>query len=269
MRLALIVTTYERPDALARVLETVARQSVAPDELLVADDGSGPATGEVVAGFKSGAAFPVRHVWLPHDGYRVGRMRNRAIAASDADFIVIVDGDMLLHPDFIADHRRAARPGRYLQGCRIPLDEQATAHALASGETPRWTSRGLGVRRRLYALHSPAASRWCGGIANGLLSIKGCNQGFWRSDLLAANGFDESLAGWGSEDKECCARLENAGLRRRSILFGAVAFHLHHPAADRSAHARNTAAVAATRTSGRTRCDHGIVSPPGAARPQA
>lgn len=268
MRLALIVTTYERPDALARVLETIARQSNAPDELVVADDGSGPATRELVAGFAEGAPFPVRHVWLAHDGYRVGRMRNRAIAAADSDFIVIADGDMLLHPEFLADHRRAARRGHYLQGCRILLDEKATKHALASGEMPRWTSPGLGVRRRLYALRSPAASRLFGGIANGLLSIKGCNQGYWRSDLLAANGFDESLAGWGSEDKEFCARLENAGVHRRSILFGAIAFHLHHPPADRSSHARNTAAVATTRASGRTRCDHGIVSPAGTARPQ-
>ncbi len=182
MRVALIVTTYERPDALARVLESVARQSVAPDELLVADDGSGPATRELVTGFAKGAPFPVRHVWLAHDGFRVGRMRNRAIAATDCDFVVTVDGDMLLHPEFLADHRRAARPGHYQQGCRVLLDGTATLHALASGEMPRWTSRGLGLRRRLYALHSPTASRWFGGIANGLLAIKSCNQGYWRSD---------------------------------------------------------------------------------------
>ena len=103
---------------------------------------------------------------LAHDGYRVGRMRNRAIAATECDFIVIVDGDMLLHPEFVADHRRAARPGHYLQGCRILLDERATRHALATGGMPRWTGRGLGLRRVRPAGSASGRVRragWAGG----------------------------------------------------------------------------------------------------------
>src|SRR5882672_8954268 len=166
MRLALIVTTYERPDALARVLETVARQSVAPDELLVADDGSGPATGEVVAGFKSGAAFPVRHVWLPHDGYRVGRMRNRAIAASDADFIVIVDGDMLPHPARRAGDRARARIRRdaALDEPRPRRTTSPLRPALAGGEPVvrwncEWAPLHQGLQPGFLAQRSPGGQR--------------------------------------------------------------------------------------------------------------
>jgi glycosyltransferase involved in cell wall biosynthesis len=260
MRLALIVTTFERPDALARVLQTVARQSVAPDELIIADDGSGPSTGELLAGFAKGTAVPVRHVWRAHQGFHPGRMRNRAIAAASCDYLVLVDGDMLLHPEFIADHRRWAHRGRYNQGCRVLLDEPATARALASGDLPRFTSAGLGARRRLYAWHAPRASALLGTLANSLLAIKSCNQGMWREDLLRVNGFDETLSGWGSDDKELCARLDNARIARRSLLFSAIAFHLHHPPADRSSLARHTAALAETRATGRTWCGHGIVT---------
>ncbi|MGH8264879.1 MAG: glycosyltransferase, partial [Steroidobacteraceae bacterium] len=94
MRLALIVTTFERPDALAQVLRSVTFQSSPPDELLVADDGSGPATRAVVEGFANGSAFAVRHLWLPHDGFQAGRMRNRALAATACDYAVLIDGDM-------------------------------------------------------------------------------------------------------------------------------------------------------------------------------
>jgi glycosyltransferase involved in cell wall biosynthesis len=264
MRLALIATTYERPDALTRVLQTLACQSSAPDELLIADDGSGPETRAVVAGFAAGSAFPVRHVWREHQGFQPGRMRNRAIAEARSDYIVLIDGDMLLHPDFVADHRRAARRGCYTQGTRVLLDESATRRSLATGELPALASSGLGGRRRLYAWHAPRVSRLVGRLANSLIAIKSCNQGLWREDLLKVNGFDETLSGWGSADKELCVRLENAGSARRSLLFAAIAFHLYHGPADRSSHARNTAALAATRATGRVWCDHGIVT--GAAR---
>jgi GT2 family glycosyltransferase len=266
MRLALVVTTYERPDALARVLETIARQTSTPDELVIADDGSGAATRELIAGFASGAPYPVHHVWREHRGYGHGRMCNRGFAAAEGDYVVLLDGDMLLDSHFLADHRRAARPGCYVQGCRILLDATATSHALATGELPRFTSRGLGIRRRLYALRAPRLSLTLGTVANGLLAIKSCNQGFWRADLLRVNGFDEELSGWGPADKELCVRLENSGVRRRSILFGAIAYHLDHPPADRSSLARNIAGLAASRSTGRTRCDHGIVAPAGEAR---
>jgi glycosyltransferase involved in cell wall biosynthesis len=265
MRLALIATTYERPDALTRVFETITRQSSAPDELLVADDGSGPETRAVVEGFAAGSSFPVRHVWREHQGFQPGRMRNRAIAEAKSEYVVLIDGDMLLHPEFIADHRRAARRGRYTQGTRVLLNDSATRQALATGELPRFASPGLGGRRRLYAWRAPRMSRLVGRLSNSLIAVKSCNQGHWREDLLKVNGFDESLSGWGSADKELCARLENAGVVRRSILFAAIAFHLGHPPADRSSHARNTAELDVTRATGRVWCEHGIVTREGQA----
>jgi glycosyltransferase involved in cell wall biosynthesis len=258
-RCCLVVTTHERPDALERVLTAVAAQVQPPDELIVADDGSGPATAAVVQRHAASASFPVHHAWQPHEGFRAGRIRNAAIARTRCEYVVLLDGDMVPHPGFIADHCALARRGRYSQGVRIVLDDGATRQLLEPGsELPRPWSPGLGGVRRLYGLHAPRLARSLGSAANRLISVKACNQGFWRDDLLAANGFDEAMTGWGSEDKELCARIENAGVRRQTLLFAAIAWHLAHPPASRAAADVNRARWQVTQRMGRTRCEAGL-----------
>jgi len=258
-RCALVVTTYERPDALARVLESVATQSRPPDELAIADDGSGATTGEVVHRYAASVNYPVRHAWQPHQGFRAGRARNVAIAGCTSDFVILVDGDMLLHPRFVLDHLALARPDYYSQGVRIPLDEAATRRALEPGSPlPTWLDRGQGFLRRSYAWRQPSLARALRGAANRIVAVKACNQGFWREDLVAVNGFDESMTGWGAEDKELCARLENAGVRRQTLLWAAPAWHLHHPRAPRTSAEANRRQWRETVRSGRTRCEAGL-----------
>jgi GT2 family glycosyltransferase len=101
-------------------------------------------------------------------------------------------------------------------------------------------------------------SRVLARLAPALLAIKACNQGIWRRDFAAVNGYDEEYVGWGSEDKDLCARLGIAGVRARGLLFGALAWHLHHPPAPRSAAARNAARLAAVRAGGPARCETGL-----------
>ena len=260
MRVALVVTTCERADALALVLATAAAQSRPPDELIVADDGSGPATGECVGQWARRAPFPVLHSWQPKAGWRLCRSRNLAVARTSCDYVVVVDGDMLLHPDFISDHLEHARRGAWVQGCRLPLDEAATARALAGlplAAAARDTRLGL---RRLQAARLPALARAASGPGNGLLAVKGCNQGFWRDDLVRVNGWDESITGWGPEDKELCARLAQAGVRRRTLLWAGLAWHLHHPPADRASAPHNREALARTLAERRVRCPQGLDS---------
>jgi glycosyltransferase involved in cell wall biosynthesis len=258
-RCCLVVTTYERPDALARVLAAVAAQSRPPDELVVADDGSGPATASVVEQHAAAAGYPVHHVWQPHEGFRAGRIRNAAVARTRCEYIVLLDGDMIAHGDFLADHLALARPGHYSQGVRILLDGLATQRALApDGALPGPYAPGLGLARRLYALHAPALTRRVRRVANGVVAVKACNQGFWRDDLVAVNGFDEAITGWGAEDKELCARLDNAGTLRQTLLFAAIAWHLHHPPAARSRAMANQARWQDTVHSRRIRCEAGI-----------
>ena len=258
-RCCLVVTTHERPDALARVLDAVATQSRPPDELIVADDGSGPATAGVVARHAARAAYPVLHEWQAHAGFRAGRIRNAAIARSRCEYVVLLDGDMVVHPDFLADHLALARPGYFSQGVRILLDAQATLRMLdGTSGLPSLLSPGLGIARRTYGLRSPALARAVRRLANTVVAVKACNQGFWRDDLVAVNGFDEAMTGWGSEDKELCARLENAGIRQQTLLFAAVAWHLGHPPAARASAEANHARWHDSVRLRRTRCEAGI-----------
>jgi len=115
VRIALVVTTYNWPAALDLTLQSAARQSLAPAEIIVADDGSGPDTEAVVARWQERLATPLLHVWQADEGFRLARSRNRAIAAARGDYVIIVDGDMVLHRHFIADHARAARRGCFIQ----------------------------------------------------------------------------------------------------------------------------------------------------------
>jgi glycosyltransferase involved in cell wall biosynthesis len=259
MRVALIVTTYERADALATVLDSVTRQDTPPAEIIVADDGSGPATREAIASFLARSAVPARVVSQPHEGFRVTRLRNLAIAATAMDYLVFVDGDMLLHAGFVADHIRLARPGFYTQGVRARADAALTQALIARpGTHPHAWTRGLGGLRRAYLLHSPRLGALTRRLANGFIAIKGCNQGFWRADLERANGFNEAIVGWGPEDKELVARLENAGVRRQTLLFGGIAVHLHHAPASRAALPANLAVLEATQRERKTRCELGL-----------
>jgi glycosyltransferase involved in cell wall biosynthesis len=259
MRLALAITSYERPDALAAVLACVARQRVAPAEVVIADDGSGAATREVAAEFIARSPVPARIVSQPHEGFRVARLRNLAIAATEMEYLVFIDGDMLPHPEFIADHARFARQGFYTQGVRVHTDARLTRRLIADpAQWPGFWSSGLGGLRRAYLLHSPAAASLTRTLANGFVAIKACNQGIWRDDLIRVNGFNEAIEGWGPEDKELAARLGNSGVRRQTLLFGGIACHLHHAPASRAELPRNLALLADARRERRVRCDLGL-----------
>jgi glycosyltransferase involved in cell wall biosynthesis len=257
-RCGLVVTTYARADALERVLDSIAAQTAPPDELLVAEDGTDPVTAAVLVGHGARANYPVHHLTQPHEGYRLARSRNAAIARSDSDYLVMIDGDMVLHPEFVADHRKLARPGYWTQGVRILLDAAATQRLMNDWNLPRPWSRGLGLVRRSYGIRAVGLARGLRTAANGVVAVKGCNQGFWRADLLATNGFDEGITGWGSEDKELCARLGNAGVRRQTLLFAAVAWHLDHPPAARDRADVNRGRWQDSVRSGRTRCEAGV-----------
>ena len=233
MKISLVVLTYNWPGALQRVLESIMAQSTLPDEVVVADDGSRPDTAELVAGFIPKFPVPLRHVWQDDSGFRAARARNRGFAASHGDYIILIDGDMLLHRDFVADHLMLAERGYFLQGGRLKTTEQETARLLAGGKPvfAPWIPADFEVfdgTRRLYAFHQPVLARWKARGRNGG-RVMSCNMSFWRDDLLRVNGFDERMEGYGAEDRELAARLDNAGVKRRQLKWAALALHLEHP----------------------------------------
>ncbi len=182
-----------------------------------------------------------------------------AIARASSDYVVQVDGDMVLHPEFIADHRRAATPGHWVQGTRILLDQERSKDVMARGpKTFGPFAAGLGLKRRPYALRLPRVSAGLRTAANAVVAVKGCNQGFWRADLERINGYNEDMIGWGFEDKELAARLRHAGIRRATLLFGGIAYHLHHAPASRERHGTNETILAQTLERRLVRCPHGL-----------
>jgi glycosyltransferase involved in cell wall biosynthesis len=257
VRISLIITTYNWPEALDLALTSVARQSRLPDEVIIADDGSGEETARLVASWGTRLSVPLLHVWQENQGFRAGRSRNRGIAAASGEYVIAVDGDMVLHQHFVADHERAAEPGCFVQGVRIPTHPHGAAWMLKNRST--WVNcLTPGLRRRHQALRSHWLSQQFSQPSVTMARVKSCNQAYWRSDLIAVNGFEEHMVGWGFEDKECAARLLHLGVRGKELRFAALAAHLYHTARAPKGHNPNTVLFAATLKSRRTRCDLGL-----------
>jgi glycosyltransferase involved in cell wall biosynthesis len=256
-RSSLIIATYNWKEALALVLSSVRAQTVLPDEVLIADDGSRDDTRELIA--REAAAFPVplRHVWQEDAGFRKGRILNEAMARASGDYLIAIDGDMMIHPEFVRSHLRFALRGWYIQGSRMMLGESATVRTLTEGRRAAgvWSR---GVRNRINGIHAPVLSRFSRGEPGPIHRTRGCNISYWRDDIVRVNGYNEDMEGWGREDTELVARLMNSGVRRRNLKFAAVAYHLHHRSRPTDADAENLALALAVARDRVTWCAHGI-----------
>jgi len=258
MKTSLIICTYNWKEALALVLRSVARQSQLPDEVLVADDGSRPDTGEVVQQWAKELPVPVRHLWQEDDGFRVSRARNLAIAAAQGDYIILVDGDMVLHRNFIEDHKRAARPGYFIQGVRLITNGATGKKMLAEGIMDLGFF-STGIERRRHAIRNRVLS-WLiyRQVRSDQSAIRSCNQAFWRTELIKVNGFNERMTSYGREDNELVARLYNSGIRRRNLKFAGLAIHLYHPRRSYLAENPNTALLVEAQQKKLVWCEFGV-----------
>ena len=254
---SLVITTYNWPEALDLVIRSALFQSEQPCEIIVADDGSTSETAALVENLRALSVVPVLHVWQEDLGFRAAASRNRAIATARGDYIVIVDGDMLLHRDFIRDHKRLAIEGSFIQGSRVLLSRENTSRLLASKEI-RVPFFAKGVGNRKNALHLPLLSRVLGVKTNSLRGIRSCNMSFFRKDCIRINGFNEDFVGWGREDSEFAVRMINSGVFRRNVRFSAIAYHLWHAENPRQSLAGNDRLLEQAITEQRTRCSNGI-----------
>jgi glycosyltransferase involved in cell wall biosynthesis len=239
--ISVIVSTYDREDALDVVLRALSRQSDRNFEIVVADDGSGPATARVVREWAARETVPIKHVWHEDRGFRLAEIRNRGIRASSGAYLVFLDGDCIARRDFVTMHRRLAEPCWFVTGTRILLSRELTEAILHQGLEPElWGLARFLVHRlrhhfnrvaplfalRLGPMRKLTAHRWRG--------ARGSNMAFWRADLERVGGFDTSFSGWGREDSDIFIRLIRAGVRRKDGRFASGVLHLWHPEADRS-----------------------------------
>jgi glycosyltransferase involved in cell wall biosynthesis len=263
--ISVIVTTYNREDALGLVLAALAAQSDPNFEVVIADDGSGPATGRLIESCQRRFALPLKHVRHEHRGFRGGEIRNRGIRASAGALCVFLDGDCLARPDFIAAHRRLHEPGWFVTGNRILLSRELTATVLTQAQQPQLWSFGSLARERLRGginrlapavrlplgpLRKLQSASWRG--------AQTCNLAVARKDLDRVDGFDNAFVGWGLEDSDLVVRLLRAGVKRKDGRFATGVLHLWHPWNDRTQLSENRDRLDETIGSTRIRASRGL-----------
>lgn len=261
MKVSVIVTTYNNPDYLMRVLESLAYQKVLPYEVIVADDGSTEDTALAVRDFSRRAPFVVKHVWHEDLGFRAAKIRNEGIKVSEGDYIIVLDGDCVVNKHFVEDHMKLAQKGFFVQGKRVLLSKE-----LSSTFTYRQANSLTFLLKHLkhitnahHVFHLPILPAFSN---KNLKGIKSCNMSFWREDLIAVNGFNEEFVGWGREDSELAVRLFKYGLKKKVHPFMAVCFHLWHPENSRESLSRNDELLRMAIQSEEYVCKKGIVKLP-------
>jgi glycosyltransferase involved in cell wall biosynthesis len=229
MNCCLIITTYDWPDALNLVLLSVTKQTILPNEIIIADDGSSKSTNDVIVKFSEKSLIPIIHSWQKDKGFRLSKSRNRAIAIAKSEYIIVIDGDMLLHKDFIKDHKKFAKKNTYLQGSRVLLQPDFSSQVLLyqNFKTPSVFSSA--VKNKINLIRLPFFSWLLFLKSNQNISrIRGCNFSLFKEDILGINGFNEKFITWGKEDSEFAQRLFNNGIYRRNLKFSGIQYHLFH-----------------------------------------
>ena len=263
--ISVVVTTYNRSEALAVVLAGLQSQTDMHFEVVIADDGSRPAHRAGVEACAPRCGFPLAHVWHPDVGFTVSRARNLGVSQTRGEYLVFLDGDCVPHADFIAQHRRLMQAACLVNGSRCLLSQRFTQQVIRDG---------LAISRKPYSYW---LQRWREGDASKLApllrmpdmplrlesgfrwrGIRSCNMGVWRADFEKVNGFDTSFLGWGHEDADLVLRLSHAGVRRKNGFFATEVFHLWHEEASRDRASLNEGTVRERMRSGLVRAAQGL-----------
>jgi len=227
MKISLIITTFNWPESLLLVLESIRHQSLMPDEIIIADDGSNESTRRLISSFNKQFDLNVIHSWQKDNGFRVARSRNKALLKSSGNYIILIDGDIVLHHNFVKDHIDFAEPGHFVQGSRALLSRKETQKVLAK-KNVNFSFFSSELKNRKNSIHSKILSMIFSNKKNHLEGIKSCNMAFYMKDCININGFNNDFEGWGREDSEFVARLMNSAIKRKNIRFKAIQFHLWH-----------------------------------------
>jgi len=240
--ISVLLATYNWPQALKLCLESLGTQSDLDFEIIIADDGSTEETKRIIDSFKPNSPVAITHLWQEDIGFRKTRILNQAIAAAQGDYLVFLDGDCIVQPDFVAHHRALAQAGYLVTGSRVLLNEELTTSLLS---WPHWNFKRFSSQLLSYRLSGGTNKYWPLKIklGNGAWRdykkfvwrrIKGCNMACWKADALAIQGFDETMTGWGHEDADFVFRLQRNKIIRKSGAWATEILHLFHRTHDQS-----------------------------------
>jgi glycosyltransferase involved in cell wall biosynthesis len=259
VKVSVIVTTYNRPEALKKVILALQSQTRPPDEILVADDGSGPKTRELMAELEQSPGPPLCHVWQEDKGFRAAMVRNRAILVSTGDYLIFMDGDCIPTRFFVADHLALAEKGYFFQGKRALVNRKIVdgfdfKDTLSFVRLFRLALSG-GISNAHHIVRIPFFPRSRSWKLSG---IRSCNMGIFKKDVSAVNGFNQAFLGWGREDSEFVVRLFKYGLKRKEHPFRAICYHLWHPENTRNRLEKNEGLLEQALASPAWRCEKGL-----------
>lgn len=255
---ALIITTYNWPEALELVLMSIKDQVVLPTEVIVADDGSTNKTKQLIEGFQNNFPVPLKHIWHEDEGFRRSAILNLAISKTDSDYIIHVDGDCILHKNFIGDHLKAAEKETYLYGPRVSMLEPILKD-LFKNKVTKFSFFAKGIKRSNKNIYLPLLSEVLYKRKDELSNkLRGCNLSYWRTDLLKVNGYNEDITGWGREDSELVIRMMNNGVLGKRLRFKAIVYHIWHKVNSMPNFETNSSIQEGTLKSKLKRCENGI-----------
>lgn len=261
LSVSMLVTTYNRKDALELVLKSIAQQSVLPDEVIIADDGSRDDTREMISHYQKTFPVPLKHVWQEDKGFRASLIRNKAIAATSHEYVIMIDGDLVLHRDFVKDHKSLAWRGRFVQGSRVLLTEARTQEVLEAGVTSfGFWDRGIGNRKN--TIRSGVLSKLLSYNSKNAFRVRSVNLAAWKADIVRVNGFNIDFEGWGREDSEFAVRMMNAGLKKLHMKFAGFGYHLYHPENSRVMLEKNQAILDTAIAQRAAWCEQGLAQSP-------
>ncbi|MDT0675981.1 glycosyltransferase family 2 protein [Autumnicola musiva] len=227
MKVALLISTYNWPEALSLVLKSVTHQNLFPDEILIADDGSTEETANVIRKYSEKINLPIQHVWQKDEGFRKAVILNKTIAKSNADYVIQIDGDCVMHKNFIRDHLKNSRSGVYLFGSRVNIQENYLTTMFSKQKIDyKWFSKGISKRTR--SIYLPYLSGFYKEKNQLSGKLRGCNFSFWKQDFLDINGYNEDITGWGKEDSELAVRLLNSGVKAKRLRYAGIIYHIWH-----------------------------------------
>jgi glycosyltransferase involved in cell wall biosynthesis len=264
----IIISTYNNPQWLEKTLWGYVYQTHADFELIIADDGSGEDTRELVALYKKKHFPSLKYIWHEDKGFRKTQILNQALSVASADYLIFTDQDCIPRSDFVETHLRQAQEGCLLSGgyFRLPLSisQNITQEDVASqrifdlGELKKRGLKSSWKNTKLY--RSPAFSSFMNILTPAKATWNGCNSSGWRKDMIAVNGFDEEMQ-YGGEDREFGERLFNNGIRSKQIRYSAICLHLDHerPYKNPEIMARNKQIRQETRKNKTVRTPHGII----------
>ena len=224
---SLITPTYNWPEALDLLLLSVLNQTILPNEVIIADDGSREDTKQLIADYQKEFPVPLIHIWHEDIKNRKPKIMNQAIAVAKYDYIIEIDGDIIINKYFIEDHLTYAKENCYLFGSRVNIQKKILPD-LFSKKIIHFNFFSKGIKKRGRTIRFPFLMNYAKNNIHRSSKLRGCNMSFWRADFIKINGFNEALVGWGIDDSEMIQRLHNIGIRGKRLKNAGIAYHIYH-----------------------------------------